>query len=358
MKMTPLLPAFVGTPELDRVYHCDALTLLRALPDASVDLIVTDPPYNIGKARWDTWPTNTAYIGWLDGILAEYRRVLKQNGSLYLFCATRLQARVELAVERHFNVLTNIRWEKPNSRANGADREALRAYFPASESCIFAEQYGADKPFSDALIDGNATYWQALKRVKTSVFGDYLKAEFNRAGVTNREIAALFPSRTGGLTGCVSNWLLGLNVPTPEQYQKIRDYLNAKGSADYLRREYEDLRREYEDLRRPFHATEERPYTDVWHYRTVNAYPGKHICEKPMDMMRDIIEISSRTGALVLDTFVGSGNSLRAARELGRHWIGCDTDLHWVTRANNRINAPIYAQIDMFAGIASSTTPG
>lgn len=338
-----LLPAFVGTPDINRVYHCDALTLLRVLPDASVDLVLTDPPYNVGKASWDTWPTNSAFIEWLDGILREYRRVLKPNGSLYLFCATKLQARVELAIERQFNVLTNIRWEKPpfSTKAEMFDKETMRAFFPASETCIFAEQYGADTTFSDALIDGNATYWQALEGAKVSVFGDYLKVEFARAGATNREIAALFPSRTGGLTGCVSNWLLGLNVPTPEQYQKIRDHLNAKADGDYLRREYEDLRR-------PFNATPERPYTDVWHYKTVNTYPNKHICEKPLDMMRDIVRISSRPDALVLDTFAGSGNSLRAARELGRRWLGCDTDRTWVERANRRITAPIYTQFTLF----------
>ena len=342
---------------MNRVYHCDALTLLRALPDASVDLVLTDPPYNVGKASWDTWPSNSAFIAWLDGILAEYRRVLKPNSSLYLFCAPRLAAQVELAVGEHFNVLNQIVWLKDTDagKHKQADKNALRAYFPNTERVVFAEHYGADTPFSDALIDGNATYWQALEGAKVSVFGDYLKVEFARAGATNREIAALFPSRTGGLTGCVSNWLLGLNVPTPEQYQKMRDHLNAKADGDYLRREYEDLRREYEDLRReyedlrrPFNATPERPYTDVWHYKTVNTYPNKHICEKPLDMMRDIVRISSRPDALVLDTFAGSGNSLRAARELGRRWLGCDTDRTWVERANRRITAPIYTQFTLF----------
>jgi site-specific DNA-methyltransferase (adenine-specific) len=41
---TPLLPARVPLP-LDTVVHCDALTFLRGLPDNSIDLIVTDPPY-------------------------------------------------------------------------------------------------------------------------------------------------------------------------------------------------------------------------------------------------------------------------------------------------------------------------
>lgn len=44
--MTPLLPAVTsGMPLLDTVYHCDALDLLRAMPDNSADLVWIDPPY-------------------------------------------------------------------------------------------------------------------------------------------------------------------------------------------------------------------------------------------------------------------------------------------------------------------------
>jgi adenine-specific DNA-methyltransferase len=307
----------------------------------------------------------------MDTILAGCKRVLKPNGSLYVFAAPSLGAEVELAVKKHFAVLRNIRWRKPpySTKAEMFDKDTMRTFFPASETIIFAEQCGADRPYQGALIDGNSTYWGALEGVKVSVFGDYLRAEFNRAGATNRDVAALFPSRTGGLTGCVSNWLLGLNVPTPEQYQKMRDYLNSRGvSSDYLRREYdylrreyedlrreyEDLRREYEDLRRPFNATENDQYTDVWDYKTVNTYPGKHVCEKPLDMMRDIVRISSRPGDLVLDCFAGSGATLRAAKELGRQWVGCDFDPHWARKAAQWANEPIYAQLDLFAAQAAS----
>jgi site-specific DNA-methyltransferase (adenine-specific) len=49
-----LLPAFVGTPELNKVYHVDALTLLGAMPDASVDCILIDPPYNMTELDFET----------------------------------------------------------------------------------------------------------------------------------------------------------------------------------------------------------------------------------------------------------------------------------------------------------------
>jgi site-specific DNA-methyltransferase (adenine-specific) len=112
-----------------------------------------------------------------------------------------------------------------------------------------------------------------------------------------------------------------------------RDYID-------LRREYEYLRREYEYLRRPFNVTNHMAYTDVWTFRTVQAYAGKHECEKPAALMRQIINASSKPGALVLDCFTGSGVTLDVARQLGRDYIGCDRDPHWVMTARARLAQP------------------
>lgn len=55
------------------------------LPSKSVDLIVTDPPYNIKKAVWDKWKRKEDYIAWMGEVLKECERLLKDNGSLYFF---------------------------------------------------------------------------------------------------------------------------------------------------------------------------------------------------------------------------------------------------------------------------------
>lgn len=54
-----------------------------------------------------------------------------------------------------------------------------------------------------------------------SWFGKWLREWREKNNITQREIAKLFPSKSGGLTGCVANWELGLNIPTPEQFTKI-----------------------------------------------------------------------------------------------------------------------------------------
>jgi len=89
---------------------------------------------------------------------------------------------------------------------------------------------------------------------------------------------------------------------------------------------YDELRAEYELLRRPFSVTQEVPFTDVWLYPSVQAYPGKHPCEKPLAMMEHIIRTSSRPGDVVADFFMGSGSTGKAAIKLGRRFLGVELE--------------------------------
>lgn len=68
-----LLPAFVGAPERNRVYHVDALTLLRALPSGSVDAFILDLPYGTTACSWDE-------IIPFEPMWAEVKRTLKPRG--------------------------------------------------------------------------------------------------------------------------------------------------------------------------------------------------------------------------------------------------------------------------------------
>jgi site-specific DNA-methyltransferase (adenine-specific) len=63
-----------------------------------------------------------------------------------------------------------------------------------------------------------------------------------------------------------------------------------------LNRKYSELLEDYKSLRRQFTVSSLVPYTDVWTHKPVQFYPGKHPCEKPADMLQQIIAASSRPG--------------------------------------------------------------
>jgi adenine-specific DNA-methyltransferase len=340
-----------------RIEHARAEAFLASLPDSSVGLILTDPPYfRVKPDGWDrAWSKASGFLDWLDAIAEQWARVLKPNGTLVCFAGVNpsvspgasLAARVEVLLAERLNVVASVAWAKPYGRHDGHSRDGLRAYAPGTERAIVCEHYGADN-----IAKGEAGYVAKCDELRGFVFEPlraYLDGERERAGFTPQDVNAITGTQMAGHWFTRSQWAL----PTAKHYATMREAFNAKGDGhlrreyghlrreyghlrreyEDLRREYEDLRREYEDLRRPFDALAGTHHTDVWTYAPVPGRPGKHSCEKPAAMARDIVLQCSRPGDVVLDTFCGSGAFLKAAAENGRMAWGCDADERWATHA-------------------------
>ena len=71
---------------MSRIENTDCLNFITSLPNHSVDLAILDPPYNVAAASWDKIDN---YLDWMKQVLLQSRRVLKDNGSLYLWGTTR-----------------------------------------------------------------------------------------------------------------------------------------------------------------------------------------------------------------------------------------------------------------------------
>lgn len=319
--------------------NADSLSYIKTLPDDCIDLIATDPPYyRVKSCKWDNqWESESAYLAWLDELLAEFWRVLKPAGSLYMFCGSRLAADTEILVRGRFNVLNHIIWAKPSGPWRRMHKEDLRSYFPATERIIFADHYAGP------LMPKGSTYAAKCSALKKNVFRpliDYFRLARASLGVSAKAINEATGRQMSSHWFSESQWQL----PNAEQYsalQKLFDQIAAEkhlqGLLDKphhelveeyqtLNKRYSDLSLEYESLRRPFAVTADVPYTDVWTYASVPYYPGKHPCEKPAELMAHIIRSSSRPGDVVADFFLGSGATLKAAIRLGRVGIGVELE--------------------------------
>jgi len=312
---------------------------IREMDEGSVDLILTDPPYFRVKSDWwdRQWDSADGFLAWIDRLAEQWQRVLKPNGSLYVFASPEMAARVEVTMRQRFNVLNRIRWVKKAGWHNKTEPEALRGYLSPWEEIIFAEQFG--NAYEDAA--------QALHKQVFSPLGRYIQVERERAGLSRSEVeVALGYVSTGDPTRGTAlcyRWEEGSSLPTAETYERLRGLLNERGKKpdEYLRRDYEELRADYEALRRPFAVTARMPYTDVWDFATVQRGYGKHPCEKPLALLQHIIAVSSKPDALVLDCCMGSGNTLRAAKYLGRQAIGIDIERHWCEVAARRLQQEV-----------------
>nr|WP_303201967.1 site-specific DNA-methyltransferase [Hafnia paralvei] len=322
-----------------KLINDDALAFIKTLPDSCIDLIVTDPPYfKVKPNGWDNqWRGDEDYLAWLDCCLSEFWRVLKPAGGLYLFSGHRLASDIELLMRQRFNVLNHIVWAKPSGRWNGCNKESLRSYFPATERVLFAEHYqGPYKPKQD----GYALKCTELKQNVLKPLIDYFSAARKDLGVSSKEIYAATGKHMASHWFSASQWQL----PSEKDYLKLQALFEriAKEKhkrnelsdphhqlvAEYktLSRQYLELSQEFKALRRQFFVTALVPYTDVWTYKPVQFYPGKHPCEKPAEMMRDIIAASSRPGDVVADFFMGSGATIKEAIKLGRRALGVELE--------------------------------
>ena len=85
-------------------------------------------------------------------------------------------------------------------------------------------------------------------------------------------------------------------------------------------------------------AIPNRGVNDVWVHKWSSHKPNGHPAEKPVPLLRQLIEVSEPLGdRLILDPFMGSGSTLKAAQELGLHAIGIETEEKYCELAVERL---------------------
>lgn len=105
--------------KVNRVYLLDCLEGMRMMKEKSVDVVVTSPPYNIGKkynGYFDERPRDE-YLGWMERVAEEARRVMKDDASFFLNVGGKpsdpwIGIDVALRFRRHFTLQNTIHWIK------------------------------------------------------------------------------------------------------------------------------------------------------------------------------------------------------------------------------------------------------
>jgi len=204
---------------------------MKEFPNNHFDAVVTDPPYalvgNSRKGSAQPGDLKTPYgrsgpskkRGFMgkewDGQIPgeeywrEALRVAKPGAHLLAFGGTRTYHRLACAIE-------DAGWELrdsiglPHASGEWGDVPWLLAWV-----------YGSGFPKSHDVskaIDKNGGK-------SVSWFVEYIEHVCKERGIHNREITALFPSKNGGMTGWFWNKRKGKQNITPEQFNRIRDFL-------------------------------------------------------------------------------------------------------------------------------------
>lgn len=108
----------------DRIFCEDALQGLQRIPDASIDLILADPPYGLGKDYGndsDKLATD-AYLAWMEQWIDLALPKLKASGSLYIFLTWRYSPEVFVMLKKRLTMINEIIWDRRVPSMGGSTR--------------------------------------------------------------------------------------------------------------------------------------------------------------------------------------------------------------------------------------------
>jgi site-specific DNA-methyltransferase (adenine-specific) len=392
----------------------DCLDVLRTMPDCSVDAVVTDPPYGLafmGK-RWDYDVPSVA-------IWAECLRVLKPGGHLLAFAGTRTQHRMAVRIEdAGFEIRDMIAWvygsgfpksldvSKAIDRAAGVEREVVGSklgqagysmadngrtnavygdfHDPAAECAITApatpeaQQWAgwgtalkpalepitmARKPLAGTVaanvlehgtgalnVDGCRVGTEArpvMVRTETVVSATAMSGQSTGATSSGElttagrwpanllhdgsdEVVGLFPETTSGKP-CGKRGASSHNVAYADI--AVGSDLTGFGDTGSAARFFYTAKASKDD----------------------RDDGNTHPTVKPTDLMRYLCRLVTPPGGVVLDPFMGSGSTGKAAMLEGLGFIGIEREPAYHAIAEQRISRAGAAghQPDLFAGVAA-----
>jgi len=347
---------------MNRLFLGDCLDGLRQLPDASVDAVVTDPPYGLsfmGK-KWDYDVPSVE-------VWAECLRVLKPGGHLLAFAGTRTQHRMAVRIEdAGFEIRDMIAWvygsgfpksldvSKAIDKAAGAEREVVG--FQARGNSVNTDFMSGGNNITAPATDA-ARQWAG--------WGTALKPALEPITVARKPLsgtvaATVLEHGTGALNvdgcrveagsdhaaNCSRSNVTGIWAPhTGAGGVSTEAHPQGRWPANLIHDGGEEAAGLLGEAARFFYS----PKADGTDRNEGTEARNIHPTVKPTDLMQYLCRLVTPPGGTVLDPFMGSGSTGKAAQMEGFRFIGCERDPDYFAIAKARIET---AHGSLFANIA------
>ena len=316
------------------IYCDDCLNKMKDMEDSSIDLVLIDPPYNIGKDKWDKWKSVEDYVEFMGKVFKEIERVLKPNGSFYFFHndfpqMAELQIWIKLNTNFVFkSLLTIIKKDNTYVKDLYGSQNHFRNFLSINEYCLFYT-FQDETGLSKIKLDVN----------NFSELRKYSKELQKYLGLSLKKINEIMGSRRAEhfFYHSTTQW----ELCTKEVYELLIEKFNIDKwdkfkEYETLRKEYETLRQEYESQRYTFNNYNNGIENSLsYYFRKEKRY--NHPTQKPTLLLEDIIKISSNENEVVLDCFMGSGSTGVACMNTNRQFVGIELDEKYFEIAKKRI---------------------
>ena len=301
----------------NQLFNGNCLTELDKVEDKSVQLVLIDPPYNIGKDEWDNFGivkkgyqnhrgsyTGESYYDFMEKVFIKLESKLKDNGSFFFFHNDfRIMSRLDLLIDDNTKLVQRnfLVW---NKRFEGAKKKGFLDGF--------------------VVMGGLTCFNKMAEYMLFYTFDNSWKLRQKRLelNINQSTIAKEIKSKTGKVTGWYSNLETGKNLPTRDTIVPIEKHLGLS----------------YDDIVPKFHN--QKSHHSVWEYDLDHKKEG-HITPKPIELLKNIINHTTDENDIVLDCFMGSGSTGVACMETNRRFIGVEKDKDYFKLSKKRINESV-----------------
>jgi DNA modification methylase len=350
---------------MNRLLFGDNLKWLRdtrTFPDASVDLVYLDPPFNSNAdynvlfrevsgeasqaqfhAFTDTWNwadaaqtyaefvddcPNTAVVEMMDALhdflrnspmmaylammaprLVELHRVLKPTGSLYLHCDPTASRYLGLMLDGIFgqqNFQNELVWKRTSARSDSHRWNHIHdtiLFYSKSGGFTWNTQY---TPYDEAYT---AKFYQHVEpKTGRRYASDNLTAAGTREGSSGKPWHGINVKRKG------IHWKYTIEGLEKLDKEGRIIWPEKEGGVPRYKRYLDEM---------PGLAVQSI-ITDIPPLSAQSAEKLEYPTQKPVALLERIISASSNKGDVVLDPFCGCGTTIHAAQKLDRQWIGID----------------------------------
>lgn len=379
--------------KIERIYHGDALNVLKTMEDNSVDSVVTDPPYGLSKEP----NINEVLTKWLAGeeydhghggfmgkawdsfvphpdIWAEVYRVLKPGGHALVFAGTRTQDLMTISLRlAGFEVRDVIEWiyfsgfpkshdvSKAFDRRAGAERKVVGEYRAASHSNNSGTSFNASKADKDGRTTAKITLPATELARKWDGWGTALKPAHEPVVVVRKP---LHDGRKLTVVDCVEKYGTGaINIDasrigdgedrasggmtlegsiwgTEDAPKRNQRPTGGRFPANCVTIDSDQFYSKYFNVT-PAELSKKASKKDRnndWQGEEISIGKRKnfHPTVKPTDLMAWLVRLVTPPNGTVLDPFAGSGSTLAAAKREGFGFIGIEREKEYVEIAAAR----------------------
>jgi len=275
---------------LNKIILGDAIKELKKIPDESCDIIIADPPYNIGKDFGNNLDKRELhdYVAWCKEWIDESIRVMKSTGTMFIYGFSEILA--YLSVEIQINKRWLI-WHYTNKNV-----ASLNFWQRGHEAiiCVWKNKpiFNRDsirEPYTEGFLNGAAGKVRKGTAGRFSSSGKETIYKAHKGGALPRDVIKI-PALAGG-AGMNERWFICKTCNEVYEPRELKKHIKHKII--------------------------------------------KHPTQKPLNISRKLIlSAMPKEGGVVLVPFVGTGSECVAAKELGQSYIGFEVNPTYIKIAN------------------------